>query len=298
MMRWRLLVVVLVAIYLATGVFLVQPDEQALVRRFGRFSGLPREPGPHWGLPRWLDRVEVIKPHEIKRISIGRTAGSEAAVGERPAQFLTGDRNLVNVRATVQYEIRDAALYLTQTESVDRIVATSAEATLAEILAGEPVDRALTLGKRELAVRMAERLQQRTDAYKLGIAIRSVDVGAIEPPAEVADAFDKVTKAQREREQAINQAHSFANKTLAQATGDAQQLVDLGRADRDRNVLEAKGETERFERLLAEYARAPQLTAARLYLETVGDVLPKLRSKLIMASGGDVDLSILREDKK
>jgi membrane protease subunit HflK len=145
---------------------------------------------------------------------------------------------------------------------------------------------------------LAERLQTLVDRYALGVAVRSVDIGSIEPPAEVADAFDKVVSAQRQREQAVNQARSFANKTLAEAQGAAQRTIDRGSAERDRSVRRAQGEAARFESLLAEYRRSPALTANRLYLEAMAETLPKLRAKLIIDSASDVDLSILREERR
>ena len=169
-------------------------------------------------------------------------------------------------------------------------------AALSKTLAAEPVDRVLTLGKHDLGVRVAEQLQTLVDRYALGITIRSVDIGAIAPPAEVADAFDRVVSALRQREQSVHQAHSFANKTLAEAKGGAQRLVDLGAAERDRAIRRAQGETDRFLSLLAEYEQSPELTAERLYLETMAETLPKLRSKLIVDSDSDVDLSILPKE--
>lgn len=282
--------------YLATGLSFVQPDEQLVVRRFGAMQPAPREPGARIGLPWGFDRTDRLKPREVKRVTIGPAEAADKATGARPAQFLTGDRNLVNVRATVQFTVNDPRRFLFQSAAVDRLVATSGEAAISETLAGEPVDRVLTLGKQELGVRLSERLQTLVDRYALGITIRSVDIGSIEPPAEVADAFDKVVSAQREREQLVNRARSFANKTLAEARGASQRIIDEGSADRDRSIRRAQGESARFESLLAEYRRSPALTASRLYLEAMAETLPKLRSKLIVDSGSDVDLSIMRED--
>jgi membrane protease subunit HflK len=284
--------------YLATGINFVQPDQQVVVRRFGAMLGIPREPGAHFFLPWGWDRVDRIKPREIKRVTIGATVVAGDPVGSTQAQYLTGDRNLVHVRATVHYSIKDPARYLFQTADVDRLVASATEASLSDNLAAQPVDRALTLGKRDLGILLAEKLQTLVDRYELGITIRSVDIGTVEPPAEVADAFDKVVAALREREQMINQAQSFANRTTAQAQGDAQQTLDEGRSHRDRVTRQAQGDAQRFESLLAEYQRAPELTASRLYLETMAKTLPRFRSKLIVDSDSGIDLSIMREDSR
>ena len=296
MKRFAILAAVAIAAYLATGLTFVQPDEQLVVRRFGAMQPAPLEPGARFGLPWGLDRVDRLKPREVKRVTIGPAEAADKATGARPAQFLSGDRNLVNVRATVQFTVNEPRRFLFRSAAVDRLVATSGEAALSETLAGEPVDRVLTQGKQALGVRLAERLQTLVDRYALGVTIRSVDIGSIEPPAEVADAFDKVVSALREREQAVHQARSFASKTMAEAQGASQRIIDQGSAQHDRAIRRAQGEAARFESLLAEYRQAPALTASRLYLEAMAETLPKLRSKLIVDRGSDLDLSILRED--
>lgn len=298
MKRFAALTMLGLVAYLATGLSFVQPDEQLVVRRFGAMQVAPREPGARFGLPWGLDRVDRLKPREIKRVTIGPPDAADKATGARPAQFLTGDRNLVNVRATVQFTVNDPRRFLFQTAAVDRLAAAAGEAAISATLAGEPVDRVLTLGKQELGVRMTEQLQALVDRYALGVTIRSVDIGSIEPPAEVADAFDKVVSAQREREQAVNRARSFSNKTLAEARGASQRIIDQGSADRDRSIRRAQGEAARFESLLTEYRQSPALTANRFYLEAMAETLPKLRAKLIVDSGSEVDLSLIREDER
>jgi len=289
-----LLTVCLLA-YVATGLYFVRTDEQVVVRRFGCVLVEPREPGAYFGLPWGLDRIDRVKPSEVKRVTIGPLNLGGEAVGASLSQFLTGDRNLVNVRATVQYTIKEPARdYLFNSTAVDSLVASAGEAAMTAELAGQAVDDALTQGKRELAILIRERLQASVDQYQLGVTIRSVDIGAVEPPAEVAEAFDKVVGALRQREQQINEADSYKRRTLAQAQADAQRIRDEGRSSRDRRVREAEGEAKRFSSLLAEYTLSPDLTARRLYLETMAETLPKFRSKLIVDSGSEIDLSIIR----
>jgi membrane protease subunit HflK len=296
----RIAVILLLALlaYLATGVYFVQPDEQAVVRRFGRVLPNAFEPGAHVGLPWGLDRVVRIRPREAKRVTIGPLQIAGDAVGRLPSQFLTGDRNLVNVRATVQYTIADPPRYLFRAEAIDPFLAEAGVAALSEILAADSVDRALTLGKQELGIRAAEAIQRLADRYGLGVLIRSVDIAAVEPPPEVAQAFANVTAALRQREQQINQARSFADRTVAQAQADAERTVNESRGYRDNIVRGAEADAERFDRLLAEYRQAPDLTARRLYLETMAATLPRFRSKLILDSGEKLDLSILREENR
>jgi len=280
---------------LATGLYFVRTDEQVVVRRFGRVLAEPREPGPYFGLPWGLDRIDRVKPSEVKRVTIGPLNLGGEAVGASLSQFLTGDRNLVNVRATVQYTIKEPARdYLFNSIAVDRLVASAGEAAMTAVLAGQAVDDALTQGTRELAILIRDRLQASVEQYQLGVTIRSVDIGAVDPPAEVAEAFDKVFGALRQRERQINEADSYRRRTLAQAQADAQRIQDEARSYHAQRVREAEGEAKRFDNLLTEYVQSPDLTARRLYLETMAETLPRFRSKLIVDTGSEIDLSIIR----
>ncbi len=296
MIRRRTVFWLVGAAYALTGVYLVPPDEQAVVRRFGSAQTQLHEPGAHWGLPWPLDRVDHIKPRETRQITLGEPDTANGVMTAGATQLLTGDRNLVNVKATIQYSIAEPASFLFRTASVEPTVRIAAEAILSEALESQPVDRVLTLGKRELAIEAARRLQATVDRYGLGITIRSLDLASIEPPPEVAEAFERVTSALRQREQAINEAHSYAARTNAETQGAAQGELDQAKACRDRISGQAQGEAERFGSLLTEYRRQPSLTSTRLYLETLAEVLPRLKSKLFLDDSAEVDLSILREE--
>lgn len=294
MKRLAIVVALAAAVWILAGLHFVQPDEQAVVRRFGAITAAPWEPGAHLGLPPGLDRIDRIKTREVKRVSIGPGSFVAQGAGAGAAQFLTGDRNLVNLEATVQYTVRDAGAYLFRASSVDALLGAAAESVLAAELAAEPVDRVLTEGKREIGIRAAEELQRVADAYGLGVVVRSLDVRSIAPPPEVVDAFADVISALRQREQRINEADGYSRRILAEAAGEAQEELDKARAERDRLVHEAQGEAARFISLLAEYVRAPRLTAVRLYLDAMQEVLPRLRSKLVIDPGSGIDVGILR----
>jgi membrane protease subunit HflK len=296
--RLALLAIVLILGYLATGLHFVQPDEQVIVRRCGALAGSPREPGAFFGLPLGIDRVDRVKSREVKRVAVGPIRIAESSVGTAPAQFLTADRNLVNVRATVQFTVHDPAAYLTACGEPDRLIASSAEAAITSVFAGQAVDRALTLGKGQLSIEVSSQLQKLVDCCRIGVLVRSVDIAEVAPPPEVAEAFEMVTSSLRQREQAVNEGQSYASRTLEGARGNAGQQVDSARSDRDRLIQQARGQASRFESVLAAYVRSPALTSSRLYLETMATVLPKLRSKLIVGSGANLDLSILREEPK
>ncbi|HEX4129364.1 MAG TPA: FtsH protease activity modulator HflK [Pirellulales bacterium] len=295
MISLRTILLLAAAGYALTGVYVVEPDQQAVVRRFGRAQRMLREPGAHWGLPWPMDRVDRLRPRATRQVSLGVPDSAGGALDGGVAQLLTGDRNLVNVRATVQYSVAEPAAYLFRSATAEGTIRSAAEAILTEELAGQGVDRALTQGKRELGVRAGQRLQTFAEAYELGVTVHSLDLVAVEPPGEVAASFDQVTSALRQREQAINEAYSYREQTRAEAEGAAQSALDGARAYRDRTVALALGDSERYASLLVEYRRQPSLTSTRLYLDAMAEILPRLRSKLILG-GEEVDVSILREE--
>ena len=297
MKRLFVLALVCLAAYLTTGLYFVQPDEQVIVRRFGHARALPSEPGPHFGLPWGLDCIDRLKPREVKQVTIGPLNLAGQAIGASQSQFLTGDRNLVLARATIQYTIKDPVRYLFAADGVDRAVASAGEAAMSNILACQPVDHVMTLGKRELGIEIGNRLQRVVDEYGLGIMIRSVDIGSVDPPPEVAEAFDNVISALRERDRQTNLARGYADRTVAQAQANAQRIRDQARGAGDRRIWEAGGDAERFEKLLVEYRQAPDLTSRRMYLNTMAETLPKLRAKLILDADAEIDLSIIREER-
>ncbi len=297
MTRLFLLAVVCLATYLATGVYFVQPDEQVIVRRFGSARALPSEPGPHFGLPWGIDRIDRLKPREVKQVTVGPLNLAGEAAGASQSQFLTGDRNLVLATATIQYTIKDPIRYLFAADRVDQTVASTGEAAMTGILACQAVDHIMTLGKRELGVEIGWRLQELVDDYELGVMIRSVDIGSIDPPPEVAEAFDNVISALRDRDRQTNLARGYADRTVAQAQASAQRIRDEARGAADRRTWEAEGNAERFEKLLVEYRQAPDLTSRRLYLNTMSETLPKFRAKLILDAESEVDLSIIPEER-
>jgi membrane protease subunit HflK len=148
----------------------------------------------------------------------------------------------------------------------------------------------LTLARDELELALR--------SYELGVSVRSVELGSLEPPLEVAPAFAEVVSAQRNRERTIHESHSSASETVAQANSMAQRMVDQARGERELKVKRAAGEAERFERMLVEYQRAPDLTAQRIYLEAMAEIMPRLKSKLLLDHGQQLDLTVFGAEEE
>ncbi len=300
-MKWLIGLLSLAALaYAATGIYTVGTDQLALVRRFGRVVTEQSEPGLHFGLPWGLDRVDLVKPSETKTVTVGAAASADRVIGVAPtdtlAQFLTGDQNLVNVQATVQFAIADPKQFLFAAENPDRIVVRAAEAAITATLANQSIDSVLTIGKDALATVIQIELKQHLKMYELGIEVRSVSLTDLSPPPQVADAFTKAASARSERERLILESRSYANEKLAQAHSESQEALDKSRAAHDRAIDLARSEADRFRSLLYEYEKAPGITSTRMYLETMAEIIPKFRSKLIIDSGKGVDVTIMRNE--
>ena len=300
-MKWLIGALTLAAlIYAATGIYTVGTDQRALVRRFGRAGDEQSEPGLHIGLPWGLDRVDLVKPSETKTVTVGSAGSADRTLGAAPsdslAQFLTGDQNLVNVQATVQYTMDDPKQYLFSAADPDRIVTRAAEAAITTTLADQAIDSVITTGKDALAILIKDKLQGRLKAYQLGIEIRSVSLTDLSSPPQVADAFTRAASARSERERLILESRTYANEKLSQALSESREATDKARAAHDRAIDLARSDADRFQRLLYEYRKAPAVTATRMYLETMTEIIPKFRSKVLIDSGKGVDITIMRNE--
>lgn len=300
-MRWTICGLSLAAVlYTSTGIYTVATDQRAVVRRFGRVIREQAKPGLHIGLPWGLDRVDLVKPSETKTVTVGTLGSADqvlgAALSDTRAQFLTGDQNLANLQATVQYTIHNPRSYLFQSVEPDRIVARGAEEAITETLASQSIDMVLTTGKGALAILIGQKLQDRLHSYQLGVEVRSVNLTELAPPPEVADAFTRAASARSDRERLKLEAQRYREETLAQAGAEARQLVNQAIADHDGAIDRSRSQADRFEALLYEYNKAPAITATRLYLETMAEIIPRFKSKIIIDSGQGVDVTIMREE--
>lgn len=300
-MKWLIGILTLAALaYAATGIYTVGTDQRALVRRFGRVVIEQSEPGLHFGLPWGLDRIDLVKPSETKTVTVGAAGSADRTLGAAPvdsrAQFLTGDQNLVNVQATVQYSMDDPTQYLFSAVDPDRIVARAAEAAITATLADQSIDTVLTSGKHVLAIVIKNKLQERLSTYELGVEIRSVNLTELAPPPQVADAFTKAASARSDRERLVLESRTYANEKLAQARSESQEATDKAHAAHDRAIDLSRSDADRFGKLLYEYHKAPAVTATRMYLETMAEIIPKFRSKILIDSGKGVDVILIRSE--
>lgn len=286
----------LAALWLLSGVYVVPTEEQGVLTLFGAVSGDRATPGVGWHWPWPAGRVHKLKVREFKRAFIGGEVADEAnAIPAEPAlsQFLTGDQNIINVRAVVQYSIADPADYLFRAADADGAAATAVEAELGRQIASRTVDEVLTTEKVAIQEIVRRRAQQRIDSYGLGVVVSTVNIRLAAPPPEAADAFRDVASARADSARIVNEAQGYANDVVPRARGEAQQMLLSSRGYKERVINEAQGDAARFIGLAAEYARNPQVTRDRLFLETMEEILPRLR-KTIVDEQGNLDLTVVR----
>jgi membrane protease subunit HflK len=280
----RILLVIL-ALWLLSGIYLVHPDQQAVVTRFGAVTEPRVPPGLHYALPWPVDRVFKLKVQQTRRFVIGGDLPDSVLGRTQPnaSQFLTGDQNIINVNVIVQYSVSDPVRFLFNSQDVAGVI-------------GAQVDDVLTTGKIAIQNSVREKAQKGIDDYRIGVLLASVNIGSVTPPAEAADAFRDVASARADAIRTVNESQGYANDLLPRARGEAAQLLESGRAYQESKVNVAAGDASRFTQIAAEYAKAPGVTTDRTYIEAMEQILPKIK-KMIVDPNGMLDLTIVRKSE-
>jgi membrane protease subunit HflK len=283
---------VILGLWLASGIYTVQPDEQGLVLRFGKLDRVTT-PGLKYHLPAPIESVEKVPVTRVNRIEIGFRSAQQAGVRSAGARdiddealMLTGDENIIDINFVVLWRIGDAAQYRFNIREPENTVKAVAESVMREIIGQTPIVEATTEGRRAIELRAREQLQQLMNEYGSGILIDEVQLQKADPPAEVIDAFRDVQRAQADKERAQNEAEAFANDIIPRARGEAERLLQEAQAYRQEAVARATGEAERFKSVLAEYVKAQDVTTRRIYLETMEEVLKGVNKVIIDGKQG------------
>ncbi len=281
----------------ATGWRVVRPGERIVVRRFGRLVMPDWGPGLHWGAPLGIDCCDRVRTDAVRRLNVG--AGEEAAEDGDPgaAEFLTGDLNLVRVRAVVQYRVASPALLVVRSGSVEPLLERLAEAGLTRALARRGIDRVLKGDRQHIAAEVARDLEAGIARFGLGLEILGVSLTDARPPAEVAADFSAAQAAASQRDRRGNEARTQAETTITAARATAGSRLETARAASQRKLLGSRSGAQRFLALLAEARRSPDLTAQRIYLDTMKALLSRVRRKIILPPGDAVDLTVLGIDE-
>ena len=294
MPRLPILIAILAIMWLATGIYIVAPDEKGVVLRFGKWVATT-DPGPHYHLPSPIETVLKPKVTEVKRIEVGfRTIdqGPPARYSDVPREslMLTGDENILDIDIIVQYRILDPGKFLFNIRDPHVTVRVASEAALREVIGANTIDEALTVGKFAIQENTKRLLQQILDSYGSGLQIVAVQLQDVHPPGQVREAFRDVASAKEDKSRLINEAEGYRNAILPETRGRAAQIVNNAEAYMEEKILKAKGDADRFKSVLAEYEKAKDITRTRLYLETMEEILPEMDKFLL---GGDSGSSVL-----
>jgi len=283
---------ILAVVYFASGFYVVNADEHAVVRRFGAIQARDG-PGMHYRLPWPVDRVDVLKTTSVVKTGVGFTLRDNDPESLKGVELLTGDTNILNIALIVQYVIRNPADYLFQVDGPQTLVGTLAESVLTETVVGMPIDEVLTTGRLAIQARVKLKTQETLDRYQSGVQVSSVNIMAMTLDPSVAQAFQDVADAMADREKTQNEARAYANDQIPRARGEASRTVGEAQSYKQQRIAEAIGNTTRFNALLQEYQKAPEVTRSRIYLDAMEKILPKVKLYVIDSQGGRVPINLL-----
>jgi membrane protease subunit HflK len=285
-------------LWVLTGLYAVPPEQQAVVTRFGAVIERRVYPGIHFALPWPIDSVWRVKVNQLQRLAIGGDLADGVLGRTQPleSQFLTGDQNIIHMRVVVQFSVGVPADYLFHPMDAPKTIGAAVEAELARRVARRGVDSILTTERMATQEEVLGAAQARLNEYGIGVKLSTVNIDTIAPPPAAADAFRDVASARADTARIVNEAHGYANDLVPRARGEAVQLTQSAQAYRQTRIDEAAGDAARFDALATEYAKAADVTGTRLYLETMEQILPRVR-KLVVDAKGNVDLYIVGKGK-
>ena len=286
--------IILVIIWIASGLYRVLPDEQGVVLRFGKFVNTT-QPGLNYHIPFPVERALTPKVTKVNRMDVGFRTGSDtgfssAGIADVPEEslMLTGDENIVNIDFSVFWVIKDAGKFLFKIQDPQGTVKAAAETAMREVIAKSRIQPILTEGRSQIEVETQEIIQDILDEYNSGIEITQVQTQKADPPDQVIDAFRDVQAARADMERSKNEAEAYANDVIPRARGEAAKILQAAEAYKKQVVARAEGEASRFIAIYTEYAQAKEVTQERMYLETMEKVLADIDKVIIDRKAGGV----------
>jgi len=267
--------------------YTVNPDEEAVVQRFGQFEAVT-PPGLHFKIPFGVDTVTKVPIRRQLKLEFGFESDSATNPdqrGEYPElerSMVTGDLNAAEVEWIVQYSITAPKDYLFNVRSPGSTLRDLTASAMSEVIGDRTVDEVLTIGRTEIEAEALTALQHSLTLINMGVRAEQIQLKNVHPPGPVQRSFDEVNRAQQEREQMINEANGEYNRVIPKARGLADQRISGAEGFAVQRVNEAQGDVARFKELLTQYEKAPAITKQRLYLETMNEVLPQMGNKVIL----------------
>ncbi|MEX3932671.1 FtsH protease activity modulator HflK [Paraburkholderia phymatum] len=275
---------VLIAIYLGSGVFVVQDGQEAVVLRFGQLRGTAAQ-GVHWRLPYPFESHEVVNVGQVRSVEIGRNNVVRLA-NVKDASMLTHDTDIVDVRFAVQYQIRKPTDYLFRSADPDLSVMQAAQAAVRRIVGSRSTNDILSQDREAIRAQLTEAIQHSLDEYRTGLAVTGVTIQGVQAPDQVQAAFDDAAKAHQDRERAKRDAQAYASDLLPRAQAEATRMIDEAKTYSDRVVAQAQGDAERFKEVYAQYSKAPAVIRERMYLETMQQIYSNTTKVFVDSKSG------------
>jgi membrane protease subunit HflK len=289
-----LLIGLILLVWLASGFYIVDESQRAVVLTFGKHSKTTG-PGLQWRMPYPFQSHELVNLSQVRTIEIGYRNNVKTKV-LRESLMLTDDENIIDIQFAVQYILKDPEDYLFNVRRPDEVVMQVAESAFREAVGRSSMDFVLYEGREQIAAAAQKLMQDILDRYKTGVAISKVNVQNAQPPEQVQAAFDDAVKAKQDQERQKNEGQAYYNDVVPRARGAAQRLIEEANGYRQRVVANAEGETARFRSVLFEYARAPQITRERLYIETLQQILTS-STKIIVDARSSGNMLFLPLDR-
>ena len=291
------IILIVFLIWMATGFYIVDQGSRGLVLRFGKNTEIT-QPGPRWHIPYPVETAEIVNQEQVRTNEVGyRSSGAAGTSRElRESLMLTGDENIIDLQFAVQYNLKSVQDYLFNNRSVENSVRGAAETAIREVVGKSEMDYVLYEGREEIAIKTNELMQDILDRYRSGINITSVTMQNAQPPEQVQAAFDDAVKAKQDLERQKNEGQAYANDIVPKARGTASRLIAEANGYKAAIENEAKGNASRFDQILTEYTRAPEVTRNRLFLETQEQIMSSV-SKVIVDQKGSNSLLYLPLDK-
>ncbi|MDX1513281.1 MAG: FtsH protease activity modulator HflK [Gammaproteobacteria bacterium] len=290
-----LIAVVALGVWLVAGIFVIDPAEEGVVLRFGKYVRTVGQ-GPHWA-PKFIEEVITVNVQNIRNQDIGfRRQGDSRASVPNEALMLTEDENIIDVQFAVQYRVKNAADFVLKVVEPELTLRQATESAVREIVGRSGMDFVITGGRDAVAAEAETLIQEILDRYQTGLQLTSVNMQDAQPPAQVQGAFLDAIKAREDQERIINEANAYKADIVPKARGEANAIVQRAEAYRQRVIAEAEGETARFLNVLTEYRKAPDVTRERLYLEAMESIMANTSKVLIDVEKGN-SLMYLPVDK-
>ena len=280
-----LILLVVVVVWTLSGIFIVQEGQAGVVLQFGKYKYTTR-PGINWRLPSPIQAHEIVNVSNLRSVEIGRSFVIQAT-NLKDSSMLTEDENIIDVKFSVQYRLKEPTDYIFKNRDPDGAVVQAAETSIREIVGKSKMDDVLYVGRERIGIELAAAIQGILDSYKSGVFITSVNVQNVQPPEQVQASFDDAVKAGQDQERQKNEGQAYANDIIPRAKGAAARLLEEAQGYRSKVIATAEGDASRFKQVYVEYSKAQQVTRDRMYIDVMQQIYSNVTKVMVDSKAGN-----------